>query len=92
MTARLQNLLPYSSGKSIRLSEELFAIAQEYAKLDQSSVENTWNFSQRLQQNTNFNNDLNPANQKLIDFLDEIQKLAKDTFGIAAQAIIEQLI
>ena len=34
----------------------------------------------------------NPANQKLIDFLDELQKLAKDEFGIAAQAIIEQFI
>ena len=35
---------------------------------------------------------LNPANQKLIDFLNELQKLAKDPFGVAAQAIIEQLI
>ena len=34
----------------------------------------------------------NPANQKLIDFLDELQKLAKDAFGNAAQAIIEQFI
>ena len=34
----------------------------------------------------------NPANQKLIDFLDELQKLAKDAFGVAAQAIIELFI
>ena len=34
----------------------------------------------------------NPANQKLIDFLDELQKLAKDAFGVAAQKIIEQFI
>ena len=34
----------------------------------------------------------NPANQKLIDFLDELQKLAKDAFGIAAHAFIEQFI
>ena len=34
----------------------------------------------------------NPANQKLINFLDELQKLAKDAFGVAAQAIIEQFI
>ena len=34
----------------------------------------------------------NRANQKLIDFLDELQKLAKDAFGVAAQAIIEQFI
>ena len=34
----------------------------------------------------------NPANQKLIDFLDELQKFAKDAFGVAAQAIIQQII
>ena len=34
----------------------------------------------------------NPANQKLVDFLDELQKLAKDAFGIAAHALIEQFI
>ena len=34
----------------------------------------------------------NPANQKLVDFLDELQKLAKHAFGIAAHAIIEQFI
>ena len=34
----------------------------------------------------------NPSNQKLIDFLDELQKLAKDAVGVAAQAIIEQFI
>ena len=33
-----------------------------------------------------------PRNQKLLDFLDELQKLAKDAFGIAAHAIIEQFI
>ena len=35
---------------------------------------------------------INPANQKLVYFLDELQKLAKDAFGIAAHAIIEQFI
>ena len=34
----------------------------------------------------------NPANQKLVDFLDELQELATDAFGIAAHAIIEQFI
>ena len=34
----------------------------------------------------------NPSNQKLTDFLDALQKLAKDAFGVAAQAIIEQFI
>ena len=33
-----------------------------------------------------------PANQKLIDFINELQKLAKDAFGVDIQAIIEQLI
>ena len=34
----------------------------------------------------------NAANQKLIDFPDDLQKLAKDAFGVAAQEIIEQFI
>ena len=34
----------------------------------------------------------NPVNQKLFDFLDELQKLAIDEIGVAAQAIIEQII
>ena len=34
----------------------------------------------------------NPANLKVIDFLNELQKLAKDAFGVAAQAIIEEFI
>ena len=34
----------------------------------------------------------NPANQKLIALLDELQKLAKDAFRVAAQAIVEQFI
>ena len=34
----------------------------------------------------------NLANKRLVDFLDELQRLAKDAFGIAAHAIIEQFI
>ena len=34
----------------------------------------------------------NLANQMLVDFLEEIQKLAKDAFGIAARTIIEQFV
>ena len=34
----------------------------------------------------------NPANRKLVGFLDHLQKLAKDAFKIAADAIIEQFI
>ena len=34
----------------------------------------------------------NPANHKLVGFLDELHNFAKEAFGIAAQAIIEQFI
>ena len=34
----------------------------------------------------------NPANHKLVDLLDELQKLAKSAFGIAAHVIFEQFI
>ena len=34
----------------------------------------------------------NPEKQKLLDIFAELQKLAKDAFGIAAHAIIEQLV
>ena len=34
----------------------------------------------------------NPANQKLTDFLDELQKVPKNALGVAAQGIIEQFI
>ena len=34
----------------------------------------------------------NPANQNFVDFLDKLQKLARDAFGIDAHAIIEQFI
>ena len=34
----------------------------------------------------------NPGNRKLNDFLDELQKLAKNAFGAAAQATIDQFI
>ena len=37
-------------------------------------------------------NVFNPANQKLVDFPDELEKLAKDAFGTAAHAIIGQFI
>ena len=37
-------------------------------------------------------NVFNSAHQNLIDFLDELQKLAKDAFGIAALVIIDQIV
>ena len=36
--------------------------------------------------------DFYPANQKLVDFLDELHKLVKDAFGKTANCIIEQFI
>ena len=33
-----------------------------------------------------------PVNQKLVDFLDELQKLAKDAFGVAAHSVVQQFI
>ena len=35
---------------------------------------------------------LNPANQNLFDFLDELQELATDNFGVDALAVIEHVI
>ena len=35
---------------------------------------------------------LNPLKQKLVDLLDELQKLAKDSFGHASKAMTEQSI
>ena len=34
----------------------------------------------------------NPVNQKLTDFLDELQKVAKNAFRVASQMILEQFI
>ena len=36
--------------------------------------------------------DFHPANHNLVDFLDELQKLTRDAFGISARAINEQFI
>ena len=35
---------------------------------------------------------LQPSRSNLVDFLDELQKLVRDAFGIAAHAIIEQFL
>ena len=34
----------------------------------------------------------NPANQKLVDFTDELQKLGKNAVGMAGHAVINQFI
>ena len=64
------------------LTEVLTVFRRKYVKL-QSMATASHKFQQLV---------FNPANQKLIDFLDELQKLAKDAFGVVAQAIIDQFI
>ena len=64
------------------LGEILTVFRRKYVKL-QSMATAKRNF-QRLV--------FNSANQNLFDFLDELQKLAKDAFVVSAQAIIEQFI
>ena len=62
--------------------EEILAVFRKYVK-PQSMATAKHKFQKLV---------FNPAHQKLVDFLDELQKLAKDAFGIAAHAIIEQFI
>ena len=64
------------------LAQILAVFRRNYVK-PQSMAREKQNFQKIL---------LNPANQKLVDFLDELQKLVKDAFEIAAHAIIEQFI
>ena len=64
------------------LEEILAAFRRKYVK-PQSMATAKHNFQKLV---------FNPRNQKLIDFLGELQKLTKDAFGIAAHAIIEQSI
>ena len=64
------------------LTEILNVFRRKYVK-PQSMATAKYKFQQLV---------FNLVNQKLIDFLDEIQKLAKDAFGDAAQAIIDQFI
>ena len=78
----LQSFKNITSPNRENLGEILTVFRRKYVK-PQSMVTTKHKF-QRLV--------FNPANQKLIDFLDELQKLAKDAFGVAAQAIIEQFI
>ena len=64
------------------LGEIVAVFRRKYVK-PQSVAKTKYKFQQLV---------FNPANQNLVDFLDELQKLAKDAFGIAAHAIIEQFI
>ena len=78
----LQTFKNITSPNRENLAEILTAFRRKYVK-PQSMATAKHKF-QRLV--------FNPANQKLIDFLDELQKWAKDAFAVAAQAITEQFI
>ena len=76
----LQTFKNISSPNRKNLTEILTVFRRKYVK-PQSMATAKHKFQQLV---------FNPANQKLIDFLDELQKLAQDAFGVAAQAIIDQ--
>ena len=78
----LQTFKNISSPNRENLTEILTVFRKKYVK-PQSTATARHRFQQLV---------FNPANQKLIDFLDELQKMAKDAFGVDAQAIIEQFI
>ena len=78
----LQTFKNISSRNRESLTEILTVFRRKYVKC-QSMATARHKFQQLV---------FNPANQKLIDFLDQLQKLAKDAFGVEAQAIIEQFI
>ena len=78
----LQTFKNISSPNRKNVTEILTVFRRKYVK-PQSMATAKHKFQQLV---------FNPANQKLIDFLDELQKLANDAFGVAAQAIIDQFI
>ena len=78
----LQTFKNISSPNRENLTKILTVFRRKYVK-PQSMATAKHNFQQLV---------FNPANQKLTDFLDELQKLAKDAFGVDAQAITEQFI
>ena len=78
----LQTFKNISSRNRENLTEILTVFRRKYVK-SQSMATARHKFQQLV---------FNPANQKLNDFLDQLQKLAKDAFGVDAQAIIEQFI
>ena len=78
----LQTFKNISSPNRENLTEILTVFRRKYVK-PQSMATARHKFQQLV---------FNPANQNLIDFLDELQKLAKDAFGVAAQVIIDHFI
>ena len=77
----LQTFKNISSPNRENLAEVLTVFRRKYVK-PQSMATAKHKFQQLI---------FNPANRKLIVFLDELQKLAKDAFGVAAQAIMTNL-
>ena len=78
----LQTSKNISSPNRENLTEVLTVFRRKYVK-PQSMITAKHKVQQQV---------FNAVDQKLIDFLDELQKLAKDAFGVAAQAIIDQFI
>ena len=78
----LQTFKNISSPNRENLTEILTVFRKKYVK-PQSMATARLKFQQLV---------FNPANQNSIDFLEELQKLAKDASGVAAQAIIDQFI
>ena len=77
----LQTFKNMSSPNREGLTEILTVFRRKYVK-PQSMATAKHKFQQLV---------FNPAKQKLIDFLDELQRLAKNAFGVAAQAVIDQI-
>ena len=78
----LQNLENITSPTRENLGEILAVFRRKYVK-PQSMATAKHKFQKLV---------FKSANEKLVYFLDELQKLAKEAFGIAAHAIIEQFI
>ena len=78
----LQTFKNISSRNRESLTEILTVFHRKYVK-SQSMATARHNFQQLVS---------NPANQKLIDFSDELQKLAKNAIRVAPQAISDQFI
>ena len=78
----LQTIEKITSPNRENLGEILTVFRRKYVKL-QSMATSKHKFQRSV---------FNRADQKLIDFLDELQKPTKDAFGVAAQDIREQFI
>ena len=78
----LQTFKNITSPNRENLGENLTNFRRKYVK-PQSMATAKHKFQQLV---------FNPASQKLMDFLNELQKLAKNVIGVVAQAIIEQVI